>query len=362
MDNRNLLSMKKIRYLLLSTIIISGTYSIENTSANSKNMPNPKIDHIFIKTKTICVGRFLIDVPDNASIVYGPAHVPFPIRVYKGKPPAMESMINERLLEVKKEKKFAEGPLRENDNIIGKVIDGVMPGQKIIFGVSQQSGIFYRAHSYLPHGESIFVQEVDSFSGKREYGSTVQELNVIARLLRPRGELEIPQAPGICIEDGFVTEPPQTMREYVTLGIRLIDYPDVHFSMSTTNNMNLVGSDAIEPRLKQAEENARARGLGAWYSGIKTLRRGQRELGIWRGFEILARLPVQAVESQSHEFKYLSQGESKNPYLPMLEIELRTGVKGNKVGGIEPSLSDEEAVLLWDRITGSIRLRPFTTK
>ena len=205
------------------------------------------------------------------------------------------------------------------------------------------------------------MQESDAFGDKEKYERTIEELNSLARLMRPRKELEIPSIPGVCIEDGFVMEPAESMREYVTLGIRMDEYPDVHFSMATTNKMKWVSSDALEPLLKQGEENARANGQGAWYDRIKNLRKGQRQLGQWKGFEILARLPAQKVEGPSHEFKYLSQGQPKNPNLPMLELELHTGVHGNKVGSTDPSLSDEEAVLLWDKLTNSIRIRPTTS-
>lgn len=37
---------------------------------------------------------------------------------------------------------------------------------------------------------------------------------------------------------------------------------------------------------------------------------------------------------------------------------MSTGLDGNKIGGKPPSLSDAEAVALWDKLTGSIRARP----
>lgn len=358
---------KRIFHFLIlfasASVLILGV-SIFNFSKskvlNGKTINISRINKLFIETKTICMGRFLIDVPKKAKVVYGPADVPFPILVYKGNASSMQTMMDKRLTEISEEKNYVEGKLLKENNIVGKVFDGVLPGQKLLVGVSQQSGVFYRIHSYLPHGADIFVQESDAFSEKEEYEGTMQELNSLALLLRPRGELEIPSAPGVCIEDGFVMEPSESMREYVTLGIRMDDYPDVHFSMSTTNKMKWVSSDALEPLLKRGEENARANGQGAWYDRIKNLRKGQRQLGQWKGFEILARLPAQKVEGPSHEFKYLSQGQPKNPNLPMLELELHTGVHGNKVGSTDPSLSDEEAVLLWDKLTNSIRIRPTT--
>jgi len=41
-----------------------------------------------------------------------------------------------------------------------------------------------------------------------------------------------------------------------------------------------------------------------------------------------------------------------------LDLSLHTGVKGNTTGGTRPSITDDEAVLLWDRLTTSVRPRP----
>ncbi|WP_371850727.1 T6SS immunity protein Tli4 family protein [Pseudoduganella violaceinigra] len=52
--------------------------------------------------------------------------------------------------------------------------------------------------------------------------------------------------------------------------------------------------------------------------------------------------------------------EPNNPMLPAFDIALDTGVKGNRTSGSIPSITDEEAVYLWDRLTASIRPRPVT--
>lgn len=361
MSNRAVFIIKMALPIL--AIILLGLFfrSTRQPFKKAELMKNSHVENIFLNRKTVCVGRFLIDVPQTAEVIYGPAEVPFRIDVYKGKGNFMETIINDRLTEVDKERRYAQGRLQNADAIIGKVLTGVLRDQKLVFGVSQWSGVFYRIQSYLKIGDDIFVQEVDAIGKREEYEKDVDELNAMARLLRSRSEQEMPQTPGVCIENGFVTESSKPMREYVTLGIRLAEFPDVHFSMSTTNKMNWVESDALEPRIKQAEENARVLGHGVWYSRIKTFRRGQRQLGSWQGFEILARLPGQKVQGPSHEFRFLSQGKPKNPLMPMIDLGLRSGVRGNDVGGVDPSLSDEEAILLWDRLTSSIRLRPVTT-
>lgn len=317
---------------------------------------NPRILHLFEKTKTVCVGRFLIEVPASAEVVYGPAQVPFSIDSYPGKGEQMETIIKERLAEIRDEPRYLQGALRLPSSLVGKTFAGQLPNQKIVFGVSKASGGIYQLESYLRVGDDLFVQTTSSLA--EEYARAIQGLNEVASLLRVRREQEVPTDPGICIEDGFVRASSGLIRELISLGIRLAEFPDVHFSLSVNNKDAFVDSDALEPQLKQGEENARSMGQGAWYARIKTLRRGQRAIGKWRGFEVLAHMPAQAEAGETHEFAFLSQGEPGNPFLPVLDLEMHSGVKGNQIGGGKPSITDEEAVALWDKLTKSIRVRP----
>ncbi|MBC7656957.1 MAG: hypothetical protein H7147_07270, partial [Frankiaceae bacterium] len=42
------------------------------------------------------------------------------------------------------------------------------------------------------------------------------------------------------------------------------------------------------------------------------------------------------------------------------DVQLDTGVAGNSTKAKPPSVTDDEAVALWDRLTASIRARPTT--
>jgi len=183
-------------------------------------------------------------------------------------------------------------------------------------------------------------------------------MNLIATRLRPRAADEIPSEPGICIDGGFIAEVGEPVRERVALGVRLAEFPDVHFSIEATKKNVLVESDALAPRLDEAEREAKRLGQGDWYARIKVFRKGARFIENWSGFEVLARKPAQASERESHDFAFLSHGEPKNPLLPVLDVMLHSGVRGNQKGGVKPSITDEEAVVLWDKLTNSIRVRP----
>jgi hypothetical protein len=142
--------------------------------------------------------------------------------------------------------------------------------------------------------------------------------------------------------------------------VRLKEYTDVHFSIQLVRKDYVVESDAIEPRLNQAQRDAVANGWGEWYSRIKLLRRRDRALGPWNGFEVLAHLPAQKGMHDTHDFNFVALGVPKDPHMPTIDMKLDTGVRDNQVGAVRPSISDNEAIYIWDQITASIRLRPVT--
>jgi hypothetical protein len=317
---------------------------------------NVTIAQLFAKTRTVCIGRFLIDVPQESEIVYGPAWAPWEINAYAGKGARFDALLAERLSEIEGEKRFAQGELREKDSLVGVTIPGAHADQKIVFGVSKAGGMIYQIDSYIKVNDGLFVQRADPIPEDRE--AVVQDLKSVATRIRSRPELEIPMEPGVCIEGAFISDAKESGFEEMNLGVRLSRYPDVHFSLSLTKKDALVASDALAPRIEQAGEVARKLGQGAWYSRIKTLRRGDRAIGKWKGYEILARKPSQGAVGESHEFAFLSQGEAGNPLLPVLEMEMHSGVRGNQLGRAKPSVSDEDAVAIWDKLTASIRPRP----
>jgi hypothetical protein len=81
-------------------------------------------------------------------------------------------------------------------------------------------------------------------------------------------------------------------------------------------------------------------------------------LGNWKGFEALARKPAQGNNTDSHQFAFVSLGAVNDPLQPSLDVQFDTGVKDDQTASVKPSITDEEAVALWDKLIGSIRVRP----
>lgn len=108
-------------------------YAIGNTNpyASGDDMPgSPRIDELFAHTRPVCIGRFLIDLPIEAEIVFGPAHAPYPVTVYADEAAGIDSFVARRLAQIRAEKPPAYGALAAKDSMVGTVIDGVVPSQK----------------------------------------------------------------------------------------------------------------------------------------------------------------------------------------------------------------------------------------
>ena len=217
---------------------------------------SPRLLPLFEKTKTVCFGRFVVEVPESAAVVYGPTDVDYPISRYPGDVDKLKQRVVEQLGEVEKDRKFIDKDFIAEHPLFGTVVDGEVPGQKLVFG--SLNHISYSIHSFIPVGKDLFVQNANSAFTKDDIAS----LNKAASHLRLRAENEIPSEPGLCIDGGFV--PWEADFENVALGVRFKELPDVHFSIEVKRNGDyLVESSRIEPRLKAAEKEG-----GSWYSRI----------------------------------------------------------------------------------------------
>jgi hypothetical protein len=226
-----------------------------------------------------------------------------------------------------------------------------MPGQKIVFGSKNQAG--YAVHSFIPVGKDLFVQSTDSILRNKDI---VSVFNRVASHLESRSDDEIPAAPGTCIEGGFVRTTLE--REWVRIGIRLKEFPDVHLSVEAHKNLNHL-REGSGPKLlrEQARETAEAQDLGAVFARTKILRGHERQLGTWKGEEQALRTPAYKDDLEAHDFRFHSMGAVHDPLQPELIIQFDSGVKDDSKAKVKPSIRDEEALALWDKLITTIRVR-----
>jgi len=344
-----------VQPLLIAFLVSIYTAGCGRTSPNviGGNMTenSPHLMSMFNKTKTICFGRFVVKVPLDTAVVYGPAEVESSIEYREGEVEKIGEYVSARMEEVEKDRKFFNRDSLSSLPLFGQVIDGAIPGQKIIVGSRDRVG--YQILSIVPVEKDIFFQEVTSVLPDDNF---INRMNQVATVLRSRKADEIPAEPGVCIEGGYITG--KYEYERATIGLRLNEYPDVHISIDVHKNLAFLNNES-NPKIlhEQAQAKAEAAGFGAVFSRRKILREQVRQIGNWAGQEMAFRTPTYKRAVSAHEFRFYSPGSVNDPFHPQLDIRLDSGVKDNARGAISPSITDEEALALWDMIIKTIRLR-----
>ena len=226
------------------------------------NIP-PRIAALFEKTRPVCFGRFMIDVPEKARVVWGPAGVPYEFVTYPGEGPKLRVEIASKVQEISNEKHNKEPSM-----LIG-VFESVNPESKIVVGYQSTIDAFFaQLHSYIRLGQTAFVQSIPSspLSGETPdqngifpddptaYKRDVEELQDIARRLRLRADDEAPEEPGVCLESAFLPSSLDYAIEHIRIGFRFPEYPDVSVSIWTHST-----DPGHEPGLRAHRDPARRR-------------------------------------------------------------------------------------------------------
>jgi hypothetical protein len=341
--------------ILISAALATAAPVLDQIKRTAMTMVSPRLEHIFLNTKPVCFGRFIIDVPATATVVFGRMTVDFEVTHLQSGASGIDKHIADQMVIFEKEK-YLSKRMNTPGSLYGQIVTDGIPGQKTFVGADYDS---YSVSSYVPLGADLFVFETNGILNPKEVRKDIDEIASISRKLRARASDDIPVAPGICLEGGFVNVNPTF--ENISMGIRLAEFPDVHLSISTLKNGDSVADyEKLENRLKAAERDAIEEGKGELYKRIKFFRRAPRQMGDWVGEEALARMPPENGGFASHQFQFYAMGAANDILRPVADVQLDTGVKGNATKGREPSVTDEEAVAIWDRLTGSIRARPTT--
>jgi hypothetical protein len=208
---------------------------------------------------------------------------------------------------------------------------------------------------------------IDSRPMRDEKDETIAEIKSIARRLRRLPENEIPTEPGNCIEYAFLPDDPAADRahlgELIRIGFRLKEFPDTHLSIFVgPSNPHYDESDSLKWQLERLEKRLKAEDPNHPRLKTRYLRRGDRQIHDWvGGFEGLSHTPDQPEAHPIHDFGMDFRGVPSDPYKPYADIRMQTGVFDNVAGATKATLTDEEAVAVWDRITSTIRVRPTST-
>ncbi len=316
--------------------------------------PSVRLEDLFARTKLMCFGRYAVELPEQTEQIMGFQQIAggfkqFPVTKF----PDAGLLLKDHWKEVLAENRSAH-PLCP-------ITEGPARNAKFIWYYEDESdreddtrmldgAVRVGSTVYLYEGMAAKIEHItpdDLFRGMSD----------LMRGMRAWDGASVPREPGVCIDGAFIHEPTHRFREIMSSGFVFPSLPDVHFSVMSNKNASTEAENGIG-LLRSVQLAQRDAGLLGLFGGYpySFLRRGKRTLhGLWEGEEVLSR----STRDQALRFEWQLVGQRGNVARPAhLDVSLSTRVQDNRVGQARSSsLSDEQAVALWDRLLENIKFR-----
>ncbi|MYM82131.1 hypothetical protein GTP44_09225 [Duganella sp. FT50W] len=304
-----------------------------------------------VPLKPVCLGRFVLEVPTQAVVTYRRANVAgWAIATTVETNEEFEARIRQKEELLASKRNQRDGVSLElahkvkTDHLIGKIFlygrtwIGLMRGGKEVMTESVSIDALVRAG-----GVSY------DFTAELREPEEIQRLEKLLQQLQPVHEGEVPTSAGFCFDRGILRDPITINdHEHVSLFWGTLEQPDLAASLSS-----FAGANAGRTLLQRHASNDI---LQEYASHFHDLRIGSRVINGLPGEEILQRVDeLNGVKLQ--DFRWESITDEGDVFLPKLTLELTTGF-GKPGKPVNSSLSDAEALALWDQISSSLRRRP----
>jgi len=301
--------------------------------------------------KTVCVGRFLVDVPAEAEVSFRGAFLSgWNIDT---DPDETDEQFTARLARKEAELKAEKNERGSNslestihidsNNIVGKIFVFNRTWTYWFEGEKRVDSTAASAHAYVrTPGASL------NFTAKYG-GSRVKELAQVITQIKPLKEGEISTEPGFCIGRAMLLDPlTASQNERVTMFLSLKGHPD--FLIALDSAAGLKPSDPLLVR--------DARHRDEFAAHLTSYRRGPRTIGGVPGEELIDGFH-EGNGTTGYSCEWESTPDQNDVFRPELDLELTSG-HSIRPGGppVESSLSARAVLMLWDKISSSIRLRP----
>ena len=321
-------------------------------------MPEPvklsqRLQAMFSKTKLVCFGRYAIEVPQEAELVWGGVSIPSRLEIFKSGVGESQRLVTAEIAKIKYKERTAEityageEPLAESWQIRYFQNKFAKEDKQLFF------------NTYVDKGTFIFVSG-DAVSDGETEELVVGRQAAWAKSVRLRAPNEVPDDPGFCVEHGFLSESQYGDQEMASAGIYLPSLPDMMFSVSS--NKDAYGDYSKEDfeNEERAKLSLLARIAAAkasqpgTYPSRTVLREGKRIVQHWHGEESLIKR-----RDGAHDFEWAFVGTPRDVANPSeFGAAMFTKVEHNIVGAAHAaSLSDDEAVALFDKLLSGLKFR-----
>jgi hypothetical protein len=296
--------------------------------------------------KTVCVGRYLVDVPAEAKVTGEWFIDDNKVQKLGYTPEQARTLVKERIAKLKQTQHKTMG------SMFIKTIP--LPGDGVIIQswALPNDTISNTLFLYAAVGsgrKTIYHVEVLFGLSRKEY--VIDKYTQIGSSLLAVKPGEIPREAGFCMDEILLLDTPLPRDESCTMGIVLPGAPQLTLGIHTfivQAKPNPLHAGELPKRLWQL----------AGSDGI-TLRNGPHPVDSLPGYEIC----VAGVEPDSRYrvFSYLwyAPGEVQNNNKPAVRLDMGyTRLSPLAASGPRPFGTDEESLVFWDRVVNSIRFRP----
>jgi len=304
--------------------------------------------------KTVCVGRFLIDLPAEAQV-----------RLRRGFVGGYDVASTDR--ETDDDFTARLGAL-ENTLLDGKEEYGKLESAKDLLSATGQGKVFvHNRHQAqtIENGHIVAIEDVDVHGLLRlphvsidaqAQGMAPGSGDGLARVLRRFRAMqpgEIPREPGFCLDHAIVLDPyDDADTESVVLFAGLPGHPDVSIVLSSMAGV------MPAPRLLDRHAITVDRRPLFMQLAFSHLREAARVINGLDGDELVMRVREPNFTT-GYSFQWEMPGRQADVNTPFMTLELAAGTNPASGGKpVQSTLSEGALIDLWDRIAGSLRLRP----
>jgi hypothetical protein len=308
------------------------------------------------KMKTICIGRFLIDMPEESELALARPRING-LDISSFDEP--EADFQQRLVQREARLRAAPDRLGGNRNLESVrevktdngVVGKIFVHSRTVTEGTQARGLELERYHYegvaveaLVHGKGMSFD----ISASDYDPAKVEDLAKLVAKLVPNPTSEAPTEPGFCVYRAWFRDPLSADQgEEIMMRAQLPSHPDIDLLLILA-----AGNKPDKQSLLERSADVDARVSSYEKTRLSNLRAEPRTIAGVTGDELVTRA-VESNDAIVYGFWWKVNGTEDNVLIPHLSFTMETGKSNN--GPVPSSLSQKAAMALWDKISSSIR-------
>jgi hypothetical protein len=308
------------------------------------------------KMKTVCIGRFLIDLPEETRLeLRGPRIDGFGISSFDEPEADFQVRLAQREAKLRATPDRLGG-YRNLESVREVITDNGVVGKIFVHGYTVTEGTRNRGlelERYRDEGiaiEAMVHGQGMSFSlaaGDYDLDKIGDLPRLVAKLV-PNPHNQIPREPGFCIDRAWFRDPlTADQGEEIMMSAQLPSHPDIVFQ-----TILAAGNKPAAQSLLERSADTEARLTLTQRMRVSRLRADRRTIGGITGDELVRRVD-ETNDAVVYTFWWEVAGTEADVLVPHVLFKMYVG-KGDN-GPVPSSLSQEAATALWDKVSSSIR-------